>query len=103
MPVGLTTNPRILPVLELPAVLDLKAAAPLAAALLERRGTELVVDASRVEKLGGQCLQVLLSAALTWKGDEQSFGVVDPSAGYLESLALLGVPVTELAEQDIAR
>ncbi len=103
MAIGFTSNPRIVPVLELPAVLDLKAAAPLASAFLEKRGTELVVDASGVEKLGGQCLQVLLSAAFTWKADEMSFGVVDASAGFLDGLALLGVPAGDLVEQVRAR
>ncbi len=103
MPVGFTSNPRIVPVLELPEVLDIKAAAPLAAAFLERRGTEIVVDASRVEKLGGQCLQVLVSASLTWHADEVPFGIVDASVGFLEALALLGVPAADLALQDHAR
>jgi chemotaxis protein CheX len=103
MPIGFTSNPRIVPVLELPEVLDLKAAAPLASAFLEKRGTEIVVDASRVEKLGGQCLQVLLSASLTWKADELPFGVVDASAGFLDALALLGIPAGDLVEQDLAR
>lgn len=103
MPIGFTSNPRIVPVLELPEVLDLKAAAPLASAFLEKRGTEIVVDASRVERLGGQCLQVLLSASFTWRADELSFGVVDASAGFLDALALLGVPAADLVEQDVAR
>jgi chemotaxis protein CheX len=103
MPVGFTSDPRIVPVLELPALLDLTAAAPLANAFLERRGTELVVDASRVEKLGGQCLQVLLSASSTWKGDEMSFEIVDASAGFLDALALFGIPAGDLFVQEHAR
>jgi chemotaxis protein CheX len=103
MAIGFTSNPRIVPVLELPEVLDIKAAAPLASAFLERRGTEIVVDASRVDKLGGQCLQVLVSASLTWHADEVSFGVVDPSVGFLEALTLFGVPAADLVEQDHAR
>jgi chemotaxis protein CheX len=103
MPVGFTSNPRIVPVLELPAVLDLKAAAPLASAFLERQGAEIAVDASRVERLGGQCLQVLLSAAFTWKADTLRFGIVEPSAAFLDALALLGVPADALGEQDLLR
>lgn len=103
MPDGFASSARTAPVLDLPEVLDLKAAAPLAIAFLERRGAEIVVDASRVEKLGGQCLQVLLSAAFTWKADEVPFGVVAASAGFLDGLALLGIPAGELVEQDLAR
>ena len=43
--------------------LDLSAAGPLAASLLRRRGSPLALDGSAVERLGGQCLQVLLAAA----------------------------------------
>ena len=53
--------------IELPEILDLGAAGPLAAEFLSHRGEALCVDASRVERMGGQCLQVLLSAANTWK------------------------------------
>jgi chemotaxis protein CheX len=103
MPIGFQSSARGVPVLELPAVLDLKAAAPLVSAFLAKRGTEIVVDASRVEKLGGQCLQVLLSASFTWKADELPFGIVDASAGFLDALALLGIPAEDLVEQDLAR
>jgi chemotaxis protein CheX len=60
-------QPGFLPlrVIELPDVLDLKAATPLTVEFLSMRGRPLDVDASRVERLGGQCLQVLLSAAKT--------------------------------------
>jgi chemotaxis protein CheX len=103
MAIGFTSNPKIVPVLVLPELLDLKAAAPLASAFLEKRGTEIVVDASRVDKLGGQCLQVLLSACLTWKADELSFEVVEASAAFGEALELLGIPAGDLAVQDHAK
>jgi len=103
MPDGFASSARPASVLDLPAVLDLKAAAPLASAFLERRGAEITVDASRVEKLGGQCLQVLLSAAFTWRADEAPFGIVDASSGFLDGLVLLGVPAGDLALQDRVR
>ena len=55
--------------LSLPAVLDLAQAEPLKAALLPMRGRSVVIDASRVERLGGLCLQVLISAQQTWARD----------------------------------
>ena len=55
--------------LSLPAVLDLAQADALKAALLPMRGQALVLDASRVERLGGLCLQVLISAQKTWASD----------------------------------
>ena len=84
----------------LPAVLDLKAATPLAALLLARRGTPLVVDGSAVERLGAQCLQVLLAARKTWDADGQPFQLANPSTAFIEALALLGAQ--GLADQTVA-
>ncbi len=70
--------------------LDLTAAAPLAAELLQHRGAPLAVDGSAVERLGGQCLQVLLAARATWQADGHEFQVVAPSPALVETLGLLG-------------
>jgi len=56
----------------LSAVLDLRAAEPLKAQLLAVRGQEATLDASAVERLGGLCLQVLLSALATWRADSRT-------------------------------
>lgn len=87
-------------IVELPAALDLKAAGPLAAELLARRGGELRVDASRVRRLGGQCLQVLLSAALTWKADETPFALVRPSPDFVDGLNQLGISPALFLDQE---
>jgi chemotaxis protein CheX len=76
----------------LPEVLDMRAAAPLAAELLERRGRDVDLDASGVRRLGAQCLQVLLAARSSWESDGAAFHVVLPSSGFVEGLALLGAP-----------
>jgi chemotaxis protein CheX len=76
--------------LQLPAILDLKAAAPLAAALLARRGTELFVDAGEVQRLGAQCLQVLLSALASWVEDEQTLVFGNFSQDFTLALKLFG-------------
>ena len=86
--------------LELPEVLDIKTATPLAVEFLSLRGRPILVDASRVRQLGGLCLQVLLSAAKTWRIDETSFALVNPSTGFIEGLALLGISVAEFAGQE---
>ena len=62
-------------VLTLAPVLDLRAAEPLKAELLSRRDEALALDASGVDRLGGLCLQVLLSARKTWAADGQPFTV----------------------------
>ena len=71
-------------------ILDLRAAAPLAADLLSRRGKPLAIDGAAVERLGGQCLQVLLAARASWAADGQSFRIDNPSTAFIESLEALG-------------
>ena len=76
--------------LSLTEVLDLRAATPLSQALLARRGADLEVDASEVTRLGGLCLQVLLSAVSTWAADGRALRVVNPSDAFREGARLLG-------------
>ena len=71
--------------------LDLTLAADLAKALLALRGSPLIVDASKVQHLGGQCGQILASAISTWKADEVSFQIVDSSEEFVEGARLLGL------------
>ena len=72
--------------------LDMTAAAPLCASLLARRGQAVTLDASQVRRIGGQCLQVLLSARSTWLADGQAFQIIDPSPEFAEGVSLLGCP-----------
>ena len=88
-------------VVDLPAHLDLTAAAPLHEQLLGLRGEAVGIDASKVESLGGQCLQVLLSAVVTWKADMVELSFVKASAGFENGLRLLGLSVDSLSEQEI--
>jgi chemotaxis protein CheX len=81
--------------LQLPEVLDLTAAAPLAQSLLSRRGVALTLDASRVQRVGTQCLQVLLAAAATWKEDGVVLRLTKPTAELLEGSRLLGIRLDE--------
>ncbi|HLH12238.1 MAG TPA: STAS domain-containing protein [Methylovirgula sp.] len=81
-------NPRTL---VLPEILDIKAAISLAENILALRGAEIVIDASQVERLGGQSLQILLSALATWHADGMTLDFVRPSTPFLESLALFGI------------
>jgi chemotaxis protein CheX len=70
--------------------LDMNAAGPLVAVLREARGGPLRLEASDVRRIGGQCLQVLLSAQATWAADGQPFEVASPSPEFAEGLALMG-------------
>jgi chemotaxis protein CheX len=82
--------------LVLPRILDLKAATPLVESLFSLRGGELVLDASQNERLGGQCLQVLISAVTTWQADGFSLEFGKPSESFIEGLAALGVKLEDL-------
>lgn len=70
--------------------LDMTAAGPLVQELLGHRGNPVSLNASGVRRLGGQCLQVLLSAQSTWAADGQPFEITEPSPEFAESLALMG-------------
>lgn len=76
----------------LPAVLDLKAAAPLQAELLAVRGGPVGIDASAVERLGGLCLQVLLSARATWADDGQALSLSATSPPFSDQWRAFGAP-----------
>jgi chemotaxis protein CheX len=80
----------------LPNILDLKAAGPLTEKLLPLRGHDLLIDASQVERVGGQCLQVLISAASTWQADGATADILNPSDGFVEGLAALGMRPEDL-------
>ncbi|ACG79790.1 cheX protein [Phenylobacterium zucineum HLK1] len=81
--------------LRLPPVLDLNAAAPLADELTGLRGRPVTLDGSAVQRLGAQCLQVLLSARATWEADGLGFGLSEPSAEMVAALELLGAPAEQ--------
>jgi chemotaxis protein CheX len=89
--------------LELAEVLDLKAAAPLASSLLAHRGSDVALDASRVRRLGGQCLQILLSAKNTWNADEMSLEFINPSEDFAEALQGFGFSLDKLMDQELSR
>jgi chemotaxis protein CheX len=78
-------------------VLDLRAAKPLAEALLAARGKQVVIQAQDVRRLGGLCLQVLLSADLTWARDGRGMQIKAPSEAFCAATHLFGA--TSLARR----
>jgi chemotaxis protein CheX len=90
-------------IVELPQVLDLTAAAPLTEQLLSLRGLDLSLDASHVARLGGQCLQVLLSCAATWKADGAKLEFVGESDAFVEALQQFGIPPATLATRKLSQ
>ncbi len=88
-------------VLPLPEYLELSAATPLARALLERRGAPIVLDASSVQRLGAQCIQVLLSAKRTWSEDRLPLTIVNCAPRMIEDLQTLGIDPTTLTNGEL--
>jgi len=77
-------------IVRLPEILDLRAAAPLARELSSLRGVPVTLDASHVTRIGGLCLQVLLSAQMTWRADDIALSLARPSTAFLESAIAFG-------------
>jgi chemotaxis protein CheX len=83
----------------LPESLDLTQAGELARTLVGARGADIVVDASQVGRIGTQCVQVLLAAALSWPGEGFRFQLVHPSDAFSEALRLLGLQTAFACEE----
>jgi chemotaxis protein CheX len=79
-------------VVTLDAVLDISAAERLHADLVGMRGRPLTIEASQVQRLGGLCLQVLLSALATWRADHRPIALAAPSIAFERAWAALGAP-----------
>jgi chemotaxis protein CheX len=84
--------------LKLSETLDLCAASSLTEALRAARGQDLELDASDVRRVGGQCLQVLLSATATWAADGHALTLSSPSSDFVEGVTLLGAPALGLGQ-----
>ncbi|MFN3535871.1 MAG: STAS domain-containing protein [Brevundimonas sp.] len=76
----------------LPAALDIRAAAPLRDDLLALRGSDITLDGGEVERIGGLCLQVLISAKKTWALDRKALTLAPVSDALTEQLAAYGCP-----------
>lgn len=80
-------------------VLDLRAAAPLKTEILALRGQAVTLDGSAVQRLGGLCFQVLLSAIKTWREEGQSLTFINVSEALVAQWNALGATVSDLGVQ----
>lgn len=85
---------------KLRSILDPDAAEPLATMLRGIRGKSVVLDASAVERLSVPAVQILISAAGTWRADGQTLALADPSEGFSRTLAGLAIPLSALEAGD---
>ena len=82
--------------INLPPILDIVAAPGLLDNFLQLRGNEVSVEASQVQRLGAQCLQVFLAARSAWAEDNVTLQYQAPSKDFIESLELLGTSISKL-------
>jgi chemotaxis protein CheX len=87
--------------ISLAAVLDLNEAAALRGKLMGLRGSNVVIDASGVERVGALCVQVIMAAAKTWDEDELSFTFSKVSDAFQKTMQLIGVNVDHLLAREI--
>ena len=85
---------------ELPARLDLAAATPLAEALREKAGKDLVLDAAGTTHLGTPGLQVLLAARLSWIESGHELVLENADESFVAQLAQLGLSTADLSAPD---
>lgn len=82
--------------IKLPSSMDLVAAPILLENILEKKGYDIELDASNVQHLGGQCLQILLAAKATWEDSNHMFEIKNPSEEFVEYLKIMGLMLSDL-------
>jgi chemotaxis protein CheX len=87
----------------LPETLGLRAAGPLAASLLAARGAAVKLDASKVQSIGAQCMQVIFSARQTWERDGNNFTIENPTAEFLDAISVAGLSTDNILESEAGR
>jgi chemotaxis protein CheX len=87
--------------LALSPVLDLNEATSLHGKLMSMRGSNVVIDASAVERVGVQCAQVLVAGAATWKADKKSFLIEKASDAFEKTMQLIGIDSNKLVAKEI--
>ncbi|AXV14408.1 chemotaxis protein CheX [Neorhizobium sp. SOG26] len=87
--------------LQLSAVLDLNEASVLHGKLTSMRGSDIVIDASAVERVGAQCAQVLVAGKRAWDEDQKSFLVEKASDAFEKTMQLIGIDTNNLVAKEL--
>ncbi len=83
-------NAPLAPVFVLPARMDASSLPQTHSDLLGRRGADLDLEASRVDRFGTQALQLVLSAFASWREDGFRLRILDPSEAVRTAFDQLG-------------
>jgi chemotaxis protein CheX len=89
--------------LSLAPVLDLNEASALHTQLMGLKGSNVVIDASAVERVGALCAQVLMAGARSWEEDKMSFTFGKASDAFMKTMQLIGVNIDHLLAKEIQR
>ncbi|MGI2032607.1 STAS domain-containing protein [Rhizobium panacihumi] len=87
--------------LKLVPILDLNEASVLHGQLTNMRGEDVKIDASEVERVGVQCVQVILAAAKTWEADKKNFVFEKVSEAFEKTMQLIGIDIDHLLAKEI--
>ncbi|WP_410218963.1 STAS domain-containing protein [Paracoccus sp. (in: a-proteobacteria)] len=82
--------------LPLPETFDRKAAATFSRSLLDHRGTDAVLDASGVQRLGAIGVELLIAARKQWQVDGKALSIKDASQSFLDTLGDIGTSLDSL-------
>ena len=86
--------------LQLSQDLDGSQVKPLLDQLAKKRGNTLQINASKVERLGAPCAQVLVAAARTWRDEMHVLQIVKPSESFIEGIDQMGLTLTDVSFED---
>ncbi|TVP73314.1 MAG: STAS domain-containing protein [Rhodobacteraceae bacterium] len=84
-----------MPDIQLPEILDQRAAQKVATLLIEEIGKPIKLDASAITRLGTIGVEMLLAAQRQWQSDGVAFEVCDWSANAEKAIATLGLSTTQ--------
>lgn len=87
--------------LKLSPVLDLNQASVLHGKLKELRGKPVTVDASEVERVGAQCVQILMAGIKAWEADGKQFTFSKASEAFDKTLKLIGVDIDHMLPKEM--
>ena len=89
--------------LKLSPVLALTEASALHGTLMSMRGRHVTIAASEVERVGVQCVQVLIAGARAWKADKKSYVVDKSSDAFAKTMQLIGIDTDLLVAKEISK
>jgi chemotaxis protein CheX len=77
--------------------LDLPAASPLMTTLRAQDAHEVTLDFTQVKHLGALCLQVILSAALTFSAEGRKLSITNVSDRVIDQMRVMGMTPEKIA------